>query len=564
MSRARPLLSSPWFRGTLLFAILFWTFDLAVLRAGVPHPLDDTWEDGMVARMLVEGRGFRTQMIYPPLWELRDRRDLSMPVVVHGPLLPLLLAPPLRLAGPEALDAIAWLAALWAVLAAVFLFRVARRLFGDAIAAGAAILCTLSPLLIEAVHHYASVVLGAWLVAWTLDLLLRERPRAFAAGLVTGVGSLTRPELTLAAPLFAALAALGLGEASARAVRPVRWGPALAYLAAFALAACAWWLERWRTVGSPFFNLTSYLLVSFSAAHPGDALVRDFAATPRAYPALLAESWRTLPAKWLHAFPRGIKRALVSPQASTGWLAPLGLVAWASRRDLARVALPLVGLALVPVVAVTTLAPVALYPVPFLALWALAAALGARWLVERLPPWAHRPRVWLALLAMAALPPAAIALREQEAEARRLERWLAADRAALAPLARVPGPRLLFSDTPDFAAWTTRRPTVWLTLEETHRLYDSPSPLPAGLPATIEPRDTWFHADDPRRSEGQRGTHVAAPIPHAGTARGSAERCGSRRGPHRAHGSRRSVDEVRPENVPPRGAPGCAAPAGAL
>ena len=47
-----------WLLATLALATAFWAFDLTVLRAGVPDPLDDTWEYGVVARSLAEGSGF--------------------------------------------------------------------------------------------------------------------------------------------------------------------------------------------------------------------------------------------------------------------------------------------------------------------------------------------------------------------------------------------------------------------------------------------------------------------------------------------------------------------------
>src|SRR5258708_14468255 len=89
----------PWRRGVLAFAAAFWLFDLVVLRAGVPDPLDDTWEYGVVARALLAGRGFVTGVIHPPLWSLRDAHG-AVPVLVHAPRLPLLLAPLLRAFGP--------------------------------------------------------------------------------------------------------------------------------------------------------------------------------------------------------------------------------------------------------------------------------------------------------------------------------------------------------------------------------------------------------------------------------------------------------------------------------
>ncbi|MBI5709370.1 MAG: hypothetical protein HZC42_03575, partial [Candidatus Eisenbacteria bacterium] len=70
---------------------------------------------------------------------------------------------------------------------------------------------------------------------------------------------------------------------------------------------------------------------------------------------------------------------------------------------------------------------------------------------------------------------------------------LAGERAALRARA---GGGLLFSDTPDFAAWTTGRPTVWLTRAEHDRL---PEIATAERPARGGPGDTWFH--DPRGPE---------------------------------------------------------------
>ena len=106
-----------WLLATLALAAAFWALDLAALRAGVPDPLDDTWEYGVVARSLIEGHGFRTQVIHPPLWSLRDGAN-TVPVLIHGPLLPLLLAPRVRLYGPRALDWMPVLAAEFVLLAA--------------------------------------------------------------------------------------------------------------------------------------------------------------------------------------------------------------------------------------------------------------------------------------------------------------------------------------------------------------------------------------------------------------------------------------------------------------
>ena len=109
------------------------------------------------------------------------------------------------------------------------------------------------------------------------------------------------------------------------------------------------------------------------------------------------------------------------------------------------------------------------------------------------------------------LPATGPALREAATEAHLLERWLALERVGLARLAAVPDAarRPVFSDTPDFVAWETGRPAVWMTRPEFERLYGGaapgrPAPLPRGFPERPGPDEVWFHADprDPSRNLG--------------------------------------------------------------
>ena len=169
----------PWFVAVLVISALVWAYLLVGLRAGVPGLLDDVWEYGVSARHLLAGHGFRTSVIHPPLWSLRDAA-LTVPILVHGPLLPVLLAPLLALFGAGALDHIAWLAAAFALSTAVVLFRLGTRHFGPAVGAAAALLYTLSPLTVANVCHDVSVSTGGLLLLLTLDLLARERTRQAA------------------------------------------------------------------------------------------------------------------------------------------------------------------------------------------------------------------------------------------------------------------------------------------------------------------------------------------------------------------------------------------------
>src|SRR6267378_1275034 len=124
-----------WLLGLVGFALAFWLLDLGVLRNTAPDPLDDTWEYGVAARHLLAGDGFRTDVIHPPLWSLRDERS-TVPVLVHGPLMPVLIAPAVISQDVRAIDSVAWFAAAAALIAAWLTARIGARLGG--VAAGVA------------------------------------------------------------------------------------------------------------------------------------------------------------------------------------------------------------------------------------------------------------------------------------------------------------------------------------------------------------------------------------------------------------------------------------------
>jgi hypothetical protein len=503
----------PWFAAVLVGASLFWALDLAVLRAGVPSPLDDLWEYGVTARHLLAGHGYRTSVIHPPIWGLRDGA-LSVPVLMHGPALPLVLAPLIAVLGPTVLDQAAWLAALFALLTALLIARAGARVFGPAVGAAAALLFTLSPLTLNAVHHDMSLTVGAFLLLLAFDRLAREEPRTISAAFVLGLGALVRPEMVLA------LAGLSL----------LAGGPGTAFLIlGVAVVSAPWWWHCWRAAGSPFFGLSSYLLLGYSDRWPGLTELRDFTLTPSRWLRTLAEHHGLVPAKAVEHLPHALKRALLSPSGSTGWLAAAGFLVALARRSTRWIAFAALLIALVPIAVMTLAVYDTRYLVPFLPLWALAAAVAAEWLWGRIPR-VGRTRLWVVALALLMLPAAVPTLVRATREARRFEAHLRRERAGLAPLtaaaaapARLtirgleqpvpdaPGPpRLLFSDAAGFVAWTTGRPTLWMTADEFGRLAAPAGgpgtgavrawPLPAASiaereapPAQGPPGDTWFH-----------------------------------------------------------------------
>lgn len=469
-----------WARITLALAALYWVFDLALLRAGTPEPLDDLWEYGVAARALLEGHPFRTFVIHPPLWGLRDAA-LSVPILIHGPLLPMLLAPLLALFGPGMLMQSAWLAALAAWATAALLFRLGERRGGAPMGAAAALVWTLSPLTLQSVHHDIALPVGALLFTCALDLITRKQPRALAAGVALGLAWLARPEMLLAAPLFALFAGR----------------TALPLLAGFALAAAPWVAHQWSAAGQPFFNLSSYILLGYWGAYPELSPLRDFALTPQHWPDVLRESLPRLDRKWLDFAPRAVKRAVLAPSGGTGWLASLGFLLGVVLKGDRRVGWLALALSGIPVLVQTLTVFDSRYIVPFMPLWALAVAQAALWLGGFLPAWGRRPRTVLALLLMLMLPSIGPALKDATNGARRWREHLAELRAELAPYAARPGviEAPLISNRPDFAAWTTRRSVVWLERREYLRLPATGEPNPRDLPVRGEARNAWFEGE---------------------------------------------------------------------
>lgn len=487
----------PWLRGVLLIAAGYWILDLAILRGGTPHLLDDLWEYGLGARALLAGQGLRTPVIHPPLWALRDAA-MTVPILVHGPLLPILIAPWIGLFGSGALDGAAWLAAAFAVLAAFVTFRLGTRFISPAVGAGAALLWTLSPFTLHAVHHDLALVVGAAVIALAADLILRPEPLALPGGLALGLACLVRPEMILGAPLLVSVA-------------PRRaWAPAAL---GFVLCMSGWWWHNAQATGQPFFNLSSSLVLGYSHRWPALTILRDFAMTPGAFPSALFHGLGAVIVKVFTFLPHVLKRALMAPSGATGWIAGIGLIAAYTRPRQHPLAVAGLRLALVPIAVMCLTLYDERYLTPFLPFWALGVARGAETLTSFLPWWGRRPRTWMGLLLLLLLPSLLPALSQEAASARASRARLGSERASLRSrfgdaqanrpakgAASSPDPtRLIVSDTPDFVAWTTARPVLWLTRNEWERLPGVETVIPGGRGAVTParpPRDaTWFHED---------------------------------------------------------------------
>ena len=464
-----------WLLGALA---LYWVFVLGVLRCGVPDPADDTWEYGLAARQLLAGHGWRTTMIHPPLWSFHAP-DGTIPLLIHGPLLPAVFAAVFRLLGERAIAWTAWGAAVSAWLAAWLTERVCRRFFGAAAAATAAIALTLSPHMLNAVTHDVAMCAGAMLLALIMDLTMRERPNAVVVGAAVGLALLVRPEFL---PLAIALPFLV---------------PALRSWWSYAAPALAcvvpWAGHQYLATGIIGFNLSTALFLSYTKTWPGLAVLQDFALTPARLRSELWNARAELVSKWLFTAPRALRHVLQAPSAWTSWLAFAGAFRLLRDRPWRLAAGLVVAGMVIPFVFMTLTERNPRLLIPFLPLFAIALAAGVAWIVER--RWLGISGVTaMALVTLLALASTIPACLKEWREAHALEPWLAAERAALEERGAVgEGQPLMFSDRPDFVSWITRRPVIGVSREQ--YLHLAKGDLRGDLPDPGLDRDTWFHRE---------------------------------------------------------------------
>jgi hypothetical protein len=469
----KPLRRSRLFWIALAIGALGALGDLLVLRASVPDLRDDVWEYGVVAEHLLAGHGFRTNVVHPPLLGLLDRRDGTVPVLIHGPLMPALLAPLVAVLDEAALLYVGWLGAVFLLLAAWPLFRLTRTLTDEPTAALAAGLLPWTPLAWQALNHDAVLLLGVLLFVLALDALLGARPRPGVAGLWCGLCYLARAETLLLAPLLAVAAARGAGREPLRAA-----GGVARFALGFAACALPWLIHNARATGMPFFNLSAYLLVCYWPPYFDLAALMDSTLTPAHWLASAPALLHVLPAKFAGLLPHAVKLTLLQP---TPWSAPLTLIGLGVLARRAR-AFTLIFAGVL--VLLTALMSATVFEARYLALalpgTCVAAAAGARLAASWLP---GRARLTAAAVLLAALVlPASIARVPRDPEAR--WRQLDDEAVALHEAGAAREPMVVLSDIPDFVAWRTGWPVVWV----------DPVTAPRQLGPTARAVERWVEA----------------------------------------------------------------------
>jgi len=231
-----------------VFAALWWA-----AHPPRPHqPAGDLFTHLSVARHLVRGEGFRTDIAYPLSFAWEFARELPQPLVHRAPGFAMVLAAPYVAAGgdPErtldtvrrlqlaVLAGIAWLGATaWL-----------RRARPGAALAWLVLLGT-SPLLAFAVD-WGHVELGAGLLLLGLWLRHRDVPRPPGAtgGLLLGVLALLRPELVVLPVLWWLLAVRGLR---------MPWRDLIPPILVFLAVTVPWAVRNVDLTGDPFFSVQS-------------------------------------------------------------------------------------------------------------------------------------------------------------------------------------------------------------------------------------------------------------------------------------------------------------------
>jgi len=430
----------------LLPCLIVWAWFYTSQFEGLVLP--DAMDAAQVGRQISEGRGFTTQFLRPlslaKVGVASRHSDLD-----NAPLYPLLLGIAFNVARPDD-RTVAFVSMAFGFLTALASYFLARRLIGPQGAWLAAVLVALQAELLRVSLSGLNVSLLAFVVTLLFFVTLKHRGTAAWSLLCGAVCALAY--LTEYAALALALPALGVLLVGQRAQRLRH---AALFVVGFAILAAPWLLRNWAVSGSPFSEMETYSLATYTTTYPEMSLYRKV--DPSAGTAL----------SFLAAHPRQVARKLLVNMGSLEASVPpmYGLYL-----------LPLVGLALFLdlggnggnrikwglVAGVLCLGGVVAAGEPrFELLTALLgvagavgasaffAGLGARGLIGK-----ARAGAAAAVLAVAAFPLALAALLPPAGDP--------PDRRNLQYLGRVlPEQALVVTDQPWAVAWYSRLPAVW-------------------------------------------------------------------------------------------------------
>jgi 4-amino-4-deoxy-L-arabinose transferase-like glycosyltransferase len=450
----RPLLIAV----VVLFAALLWGVHAWLTLARPQRALFsfDSAEYALAGRELAQTGRLATPFAY--VGTLREGAHPPYPLLAGHPLLPLLEAAVFRVCGVHAWGSLVPVALgyLVTVALAMRLAVAAGSSWPLAAIAGVALAGT-PAMLANASDGLTELPFAA---AWTAALLVlaefRRTPRALLLGVLLGLAHLARPVVVPTLPVWLVAVAWSAGPDAARRVRRV--AELLAGFIPFALAIV---LYKWRTTGSPFTDVGSFMLLVGLAPEFQSQNVARFLHPPDAV------AWiRTHPGALAHKLAGSLPLMAGNALHLGGWAAGLGFVAWLlrPRRDGSGPLRLVTGGTLVAMAGLAALTlPRVQYLFPALP---AAVALGAGEL-ERLGRAARLPRglplaIVAALLSWSSVRP----LAAEWASIRRTtlpeSAFHEADlvRFGRAVAERVPPGTLVASDMAPWVSWYGERPSV--------------------------------------------------------------------------------------------------------
>jgi len=230
-----------------------------------------------VARQVSNGQGFSTRFIRPLSLAVHPMRaGENYPDLYQAPLYPLLLGLGFT-ALPDTYQTdqtVIYFSALCFFLTLLTLFFLARRLFGEKVAALVVVLLGVNFGLLELAASGSPLTLWALLVA-VMALLLQksegEGRRDFWVGIIFGLSILTEYASLLLLPglLWYLMAA-----------REEKWRRAGIFLLGTLIPLIPWGVRNTLVAGSPWFTLRIYTLAMFTQIYPGLSLLREMSPPP--------------------------------------------------------------------------------------------------------------------------------------------------------------------------------------------------------------------------------------------------------------------------------------------
>ena len=291
-------------------AVLFLAVWIPLHPSRPAQPTADVTTHLSVARHLVRGEGFLTDVAYPLSFAFDFARELPQPLIHRQPGFAVLLTGPVAAAGMDPARSLAYARAMQMVILGLTVLIGAAALLRRGLGVGIPawlLLVGANPLLAYAVD-WIFVELACGLVLLALWIRGRDGDPGPLDGLLAGVLAMMRLDL-----FWVPLLWWGVGGA----FRPGRWRRPVLALLVMAAVGAPWAVRNLALTGHPFFSLQGHAeLVKDTRAWPGYDVYRQLEPQP------LVQTFVADPVPVLRKAARGVEFFV----RGLGAFAPLPLI----------------------------------------------------------------------------------------------------------------------------------------------------------------------------------------------------------------------------------------------